>query len=56
MRRREFITGLGAAATPVLWPVAGRAQQPAKSVIGYLHVGTLETTRDVVAAGTAWFV
>jgi putative tryptophan/tyrosine transport system substrate-binding protein len=50
MRRREFITGLGAAATPVLWPVAGRAQQPAKSVIGYLHVGTLETTRDVVAA------
>jgi putative tryptophan/tyrosine transport system substrate-binding protein len=31
--------------------VAARAQQPAKSsVIGFLHVGTLETTRDVVAA------
>ena len=47
MKRREFIAALAGAAA---WPIAARAQQPARPVIGYLSSRSPGESSDVVAA------
>ena len=40
MRRRDFIRGI--TAVSAIWPLAGRAQQPAMPVMGFLHSASPE--------------
>ena len=47
MRRREFIAGLG---TAVAWPVAGRGQQSAMPVVGFIRDGSADANARYAAA------
>jgi putative tryptophan/tyrosine transport system substrate-binding protein len=44
--RRELLAALGGAAA---WPLAARAKQPAKPVVGFLHPGLPEANAKFVA-------
>jgi putative ABC transport system substrate-binding protein len=48
MRRRDFIKGISGSA--IAWPLATRAQQSAMPVIGFVHLTSLEKTREYLAS------
>src|SRR5215472_10055911 len=48
MRRREFITLLGSAATA--WPLSARAQKPALPVVGFLRNTTPDESAYLLTA------
>src|SRR5436190_20837074 len=48
MRRRDFITAVGGAT--IAWPVAARAQQAARPIIGFLHGGSAAERAHLVTA------
>ena len=50
MRRREFIAGLGAAASAICPPAALAQQRPAVPVIGYLSSRSSESEAEMLAA------
>ena len=50
IRRREFITLLGTAASSLAWPLAAHAQQPTTPVIGFIRPTSPEDSAKLVEA------
>ncbi len=53
MKRREFIAGIGGAATSYLWPRAAGAQQPQKQRVAFVHSG-IPADQLTETAGPFW--